>query len=141
MTGDDVPLYQAFRDRPPIRIATAFFNVRCGPPAAHLTAPGSSDERLIADLLAPRIDMLAFDGARWWVTEFHTQAGLPQLGRIDCYPELLCATYPGAPPLGRLMICSTVNPWTLVCYTRRRVALFTYTRQQPRPKPENIKGF
>lgn len=138
LTGEDVPLYRAFRSTPPIALQLAFFNVRVGPPIEHLAGVSGIDANLVAQLYSPRLDMLTWDGSRWWIIEFHGQAGLPQLGRLDAYPELLCATYPSAPATRSLMIANRVNPFVLPCFTRRRIAVFTYADQKAKPKPENV---
>lgn len=141
MTGEDVPLYLAFRASPPFDLAHAFFNVRVGPQPTDLRGVAGIDAQLIAQLYAPRLDMLVHDGARWWVIEFHGQAGLAQLGRLDTYPELLCRTYKTAPPLHSLMVCNRVNPFVLPSFTKRQIPVIVYNPPNPQPELKNVARF
>lgn len=140
LTGEDLPLYTAFVERPPFRVSLAFFNVRVGPQVADLRGLSGIDAQLVAQLLAPRVDMLASDGRTWWLVEFHGQAGLSQLGRLVAYPELLRDTYPEAPPVRSVMIAQRPNPFALAAFTRRGIPVFVYDTPTSPPRAVNVVG-
>jgi hypothetical protein len=126
MTGADVPIYRTWKLHPIPKPTKLFFNIRVGPSYDELQGRASADATITAQLLALRIDALAFDGTTWWIIEFHGNAGLPQYGRLTGYPHLLRATYQIDPPLRSIMICDTINPYTLPLFTASGIPVATY---------------
>jgi hypothetical protein len=138
MTGDDVPLYTAWRANPVPIPTTTYFNVRVGPLQEDLTGAAGPDAALRAQLLALRIDALVFDGATWWILEFHGQAGIPALGRLLAYPDLLRTTYTVDPPLRSLMIAHTANPFLLPIFAHHHIPVLAYPN--PGSPPINLNA-
>lgn len=126
LMGDDVVLYDLWRVAPRPRPQVAWFNVRVGPSLEALTSAADPDAALAAQLGAPRVDLVVHDGTGWWIVEFHAHAGLPQLGRLGCYPELLRRTFAVDAVLRPLMVAHTVNVFVLPCFSERRIPVLLY---------------
>ena len=137
MTGEDVPLYWAWRAHPAIPSTHAFFNVRVGPQAAVLRGLAPLEARILAATSAPRIDLLLLQVSTWWILEFHGHAGLAQLGRVVCYPELLRETYDADVEVRSAVVSWTLNPFLEGSFTRRRIPVFVYTTDRPEPRLVN----
>lgn len=126
LMGEDVPLYLGWRRFPLVGPTVSYFNVRLGPPLSELIGQSGDDLKLAAQLLALRADLLHHDGARWWIVEFHGQAGLPQFGRLLAYPTLLRSTYGVDPPIRSLMVCTTANPFLVPLFTAQGIPILTF---------------
>lgn len=108
-SGADLPLYAAWKKNPRPTPLRTFFNVRVGPDLEQLTGGAGDSDLLAAQLSALRIDALTWDGSAWWIIEFHERAGLPQLGRLIAYPDLLRSTYGVDIPIQTLAVSRSVN--------------------------------
>lgn len=134
MMGGDLPLYAVWRRRPHVTAQVAFFNVRVGnpDPPRHQDAP--LNERIAQALTSLRIDLLLRAGAVWWLVEFHSQAGLAQLGRLLAYPDLLRTTHPHDETVRPLLVAELCNPFLLPTWRRAGIPILTY----PAPRFEPV---
>lgn len=126
MTGEDVPLWQAWAAEPMVKVHGYYFNVRVGPFYESLAASADPADRVLAANLAARIDALAPSDEAYWILEFHRTAGLAQYGRALAYPKLLRTTYGVDVPLRAAVIVYTVNPYFQPLYTAAGIPLFRY---------------
>jgi hypothetical protein len=126
MIGDDIPLYRAWLKNPKPTPHHVYFNVRVGPRIDELIGAAGDDLRTRAQIYAPRIDLLLWDSTSWWIIEFHGNAGLAQLGRLEAYPDLFRATYRPPDRVQTLLVAQSINPFIPDLFIDRNIAVILF---------------
>lgn len=134
MTGEDIPLYYLWRERPVPPPRFVFFNVKVGPPPADQLTGDPLQAALTAEFMAVHADAVVFDGTEWWILEYHRQASLPQYGRLLGYPRLFELTYPGFPRPRPLSLTYSVNPFLIPLFTEAQIPLLVYPEAKNPPQ-------